>query len=1485
MNFSAVNDIPVITNLGGDTLNYSEGDGAVVIDQSTNAAVSDVDSADFDTGTLTVSFTAGSDNAEDVLAIRNQGTGAGQIGVSGSNVSYAGTTIGSFTGGSSGTDLVITFNANADATATQALIQNITYENTDTDNPTTGNRNVRYVLTDGDSGTSANYDTTVNFSAVNDIPVITNLGGDTLNYSEGDGAVVIDQSTNAAVSDVDSADFDTGTLTVSFTAGSDSTEDVLAIRNQGTGAGQIGVSGSNVSYAGTTIGSFTGGSSGTDLVITFNANADATATQALIQNITYENTDTDNPTTGNRTVRYVLTDGDGGTSVNYDTTVNFSAVNDVPVITNLGGDTLNYSEGDGAVVIDQSTNAAVSDVDSSNFDTGTLTVSFTAGSDGAEDVLAIRNQGTGAGQIGVSGSNVSYAGTTIGSFTGGSGGTDLVITFNANADATATSALIQNITYENTDTDNPTTGNRTVRYVLTDGDSGTSANYDTTVNFSAVNDVPVITNLGGDTLNYSEGDGVVVIDQSTNAAVSDVDSADFDTGTLTVSFTAGSDNTEDVLAIRNQGTGAGQIGVSGSNASYAGTTIGSFTGGSGGTDLVITLNSNADATATQALIQNITYENTDTDNPTTGNRTVRYVLTDGDGGTSANYDTTVNFSAVNDTPVITNLGGDTLNYSEGDGAVVIDQSTNAAVSDVDSADFDTGTLTVSFTAGSDNAEDVLAIRNQGTGAGQIGVSGSNVSYAGTTIGSFTGGSGGTDLVITLNSNADAAATQALIQNITYENTDTDNPTTGNRTVRYVLTDGDGGTSANYDTTVSFSAVNDIPVITNLGGDTLNYSEGDGAVVIDQSTNAAVSDVDSADFDTGTLTVSFTAGSDSAEDVLAIRNQGTGAGQIGVSGSNVSYAGTTIGSFTGGSGGTDLVITLNSNADATATQALIQNITYENTDTDNPTTGNRTVRYVLTDGDGGTSVNYDTTVNFSAVNDVPVITNLGGDTLNYSEGDGAVVIDQSTNAAVSDVDSSNFDTGTLTVSFTAGSDGAEDVLAIRNQGTGAGQIGVSGSNVSYAGTTIGSFTGGSGGTDLVITFNANADATATSALIQNITYENTDTDNPTTGNRTVRYVLTDGDSGTSANYDTTVNFSAVNDVPVITNLGGDTLNYSEGDGAVVIDQSTNAAVSDVDSADFDTGTLTVSFTAGSDNAEDVLAIRNQGTGAGQIGVSGSNVSYAGTTIGSFTGGSSGTDLVITFNANADATATQALIQNITYENTDTDNPTTGNRNVRYVLTDGDSGTSANYDTTVNFSAVNDIPVITNLGGDTLNYSEGDGAVVIDQSTNAAVSDVDSADFDTGTLTVSFTAGSDSAEDVLAIRNQGTGAGQIGVSGSNVSYAGTTIGSFTGGSGGTDLVITFNANADATATSALIQNMTYENTDTDNPTTGNRTVRYVLTDGDGGTSANYDMTVNFSAINDIPVITNLGGDTLNYSEGDGAVVIDQSDQCRRERCGLQ
>ena len=1003
-----VNDVPTIANVGGDTLNYTEGDGAQVIDQSTDAAVTDVDSSNFDTGTLTVSFTAGSDSAEDILAIVNTGTGPGQIGVSGSNVTYGGVTIGSFTGGSGGVDLVVTLNANADATAASPLLRAISYENTDTDNPTAGNRTVRFVLTDGDGGTSGNHDATVNVSGTNDVPTIVNLDGDTLNYTEGDGAVVIEQGANAVVTDIDSADFDGGTMTVSFSTGSDSAEDVLAIRDQGTGAGQVGVSGSDVTFGGTVIGSFAGGSGGADLVVTFNANASSVGVTMLLQNITYENTDTDNPTTGARTVEFEATDGDGGTSATHSTTVNVGGDNDAPTITNLGGDTLNYSEGDGQRAIEQAGDAVVADVDSSNFDTGTLTVSFTAGNDIAEDILSVINQGTGAGQIGVSGNSISFGGTSIGSFVGGGGGLDLVITLNANADAAAVSALIQAVSYENADLDNPTTGSRTIRYVLTDGDGGTSAPHDTTINVSGVNDAPVTDANGSDgggidySTSFTEGGSAVGIVDS-DATISDVDDVVYNG--LGINLAGFVDGNDEQIAVNGI---VFQAGVSHVQTTTVGSTV--FDVDFDGSGFTITRDGGGTIPQAdlEALLLTITYEHTG-DDSTVGNRMLDIVAED-DSGLIASPAavSTIAVSATNDASAITNLAGDTLNYNEGDAQLAIDQSGDASVTDADSANFDTGTLTVSFPAGSDNAEDVLSIFNQGMGAGQIGVSGSNVTYGGTTIGVFVGGSGGANLVITLNSNADDAAVSALVRAITYENTDADNPTTGNRTVRFVLTDGDGGTSADYDTTVNVSGVNDDPTISNLGGDSLSYNEGDGAVVIDQSAGAVVADVDSSSLDTGNLFVSFAAGADIAEDVLAIENQGTGPGQIGVSGSNVTYAGTVIGSFTGGIGGVDLVVTLNANADSAAASALLQAITYENTDTGNPTTGSRTVRYVLTDGDGGTSGNHDTSVTVAALNDDPV--NLGS-----LPSDVVVTEDVSSGIDLSAINLSDVDAGTQLIS--------------------------------------------------------------------------------------------------------------------------------------------------------------------------------------------------------------------------------------------------------------------------------------------------------------------------------------------------------------------------------------------------------------------------------------------------------------------------------------
>ncbi|MEZ6095174.1 MAG: hypothetical protein R3C03_13250 [Pirellulaceae bacterium] len=55
----------------------------------------------------------------------------------------------------------------------------------------------------------------------------------------------------------------------------------------------------------------------------------------------------------------------------------------------------------------------------------------------------------------------------------------------------------------------------------------------------------------------------------------------------------------------------------------------------------------------------------------------------------------------------------------------------------------------------------------------------------------------------------------------------------------------------------------------------------------------------------------------------------------------------------------------------------------------------------------------------------------------------------------------------------------------------------------------------------------------------------------------------------------------------------------------------------------------------------------------------------------------------------------------------------------------------------------------------------------------------------------------ADDRLFVRHEGTGAGQVNVSGSDILIDGVTIGSLSGGNGVADpLLVTFNANADVT-----------------------------------------------------------------------------------------
>ncbi|MBD2529134.1 DUF4347 domain-containing protein [Nostoc flagelliforme FACHB-838] len=146
-------------------------------------------------------------------------------------------------------------------------------------------------------------------------------------------------------------------------------------------------------------------------------------------------------------------------------------------------------------------NITLTDVDSSDFNAGNLTVNYSSGS-GAEDQLSV-NSGNG---ITLSSGNVSYNGTVFGNIdttNNGVSGKGLVIRFtNVNATLSAVKALIQNLTYQNiSNTPNPS---RTISIIVNDGDGGTSTAVSKVINVTAENDAPVNTVPGTQTINEDE---------------------------------------------------------------------------------------------------------------------------------------------------------------------------------------------------------------------------------------------------------------------------------------------------------------------------------------------------------------------------------------------------------------------------------------------------------------------------------------------------------------------------------------------------------------------------------------------------------------------------------------------------------------------------------------------------------------------------------------------------------------------------------------------------------------------------------------------------------------------------------------------------------------------------------------------------------------------------------------------------------------------
>ncbi|NWL78815.1 hypothetical protein DM872_18380 [Pseudomonas taiwanensis] len=503
----------------------------------------------------------------------------------------------------------------------------------------------------------------------------------------------------------------------------------------------------------------------------------------------------------------------------------------------------------------------------------------------------------------------------------------------------------------------------------------------------------------------------------------------------------------------------------------------------------------------------------------------------------------------NEPPVVGNLNGDSVGVIEGGGAALLDSGSNATVTDSDSVDFDGGKVTVAIIANRASGEDILSILSQGTGAGQIGVSGSNVTFGGVLIGTFTGGTGSNDLVISLNANATPAAVQALVRTITYTNGNTLDPSTATRTVRITVDDGDGATSANADIAVSVTSVNDAPTLSATGG-TPTYTENGAAV--DLFSGVSVGTVEAGQTITGlTLTVSNLA--NGASEILRI----DGTDIILVNGtSGTTTGGNGIGYSVSVSGGTATVtLTSAGGLSAANAQTVIDGMSYRNS-SEAPSGISRVVTLTSISDSGGTSnggvdstsVSVVATVGIAAVNDAPSIT-----------APGSIAVTEDVTTALTGISFADIDAGTgsvtATFSVASGTLAATSGSGIIVGGSGTGSLTLTGRLAD-----INAFIAASG-LSFTTASNATANVTLTVAIDDG-------------GNTGSDPGLSGTGSSEAASTTLTLAVAAVNDAPVnsapanATVDQDDTLVFSSGNGNLI-------TISDVDAGG---GTVRVTLTA-------------------------------------------------------------------------------------------------------------------------------------------------------------------------------------------------------------------------------------------------------------------------------------------------------------------
>jgi hypothetical protein len=635
---------------------------------------------------------------------------------------------------------------------------------------------------------------------------------------------------------------------------------------------------------------------------------------------------------------------------------------------------------------------------------------------------------------------------------------------------------------------------------------------------------------------------------------------------------------------------------------------------------------------------------------------------------------------------------------------------------------------------------------------------------------------------------------------------------------FTIADEQSDTIGPYTLSIAISPVNDAPLLAVNAA--ASYVENEPPIIL--SPDAIAQDVDSSSLNS----VSVQIVGASAADRLAIRDQGTATGQIGLTGFNtVTYGGIAIGAYSVST--STLSVALNGSASPAAVQALLRNITFQQLG-DNPSSNPRTVRFVVSDGDKATEKLL--SLSITPVDD-PFNVQFSPNS-SVSENAGPTRLDST--ARIVDPDGTDFRNGSFKVTITSGAMPGDvlDFAQFSNFSTAGGEI-------RHEGVAVGTWSGGDDATPLIVELNDQATSNAVWSLLAALRFDTLE--EAPLPSRVLSIEVTDA-TGLTRQVTHTISVLAENDAPAL--RLGETATALENGPAVLL--APIAELYDPDSASYPGGNL--GFSNGFQSPIE-YTIRNQGAGEGEIGVAGDKVTYAGVEFGTILT-SQGEIYRIDFNAAATREAVQALIRNITVRCTGESIATqTIFLNLR--MEDEDSGTPIGaffipLDTVGNNDAPRFTTVETNSEYQALSPP-------VRFLTYVDLYDPDPApQYKNSTATISILENAQPGDRLSIIDNGYVG---VDVSRNWISYGGLVVAAFSGGSGGEPLQIQFN-NPYNLATSRRIEGVLKQlgfstNSNPDAPLT--KTIQVVYADSDGAT-ATVQIPIHVTPGNHAPVLDN-------------------------------